>query len=407
MNKTKLAILILIVLALSLVPIVSADETIMTVKVLKYEPIPAQPGQYVTVYLEMKNIGNKDSGNAAMSIENQFPFTTLSKSESYKSFGIIKSQQSVVETFRLKVASDAIIGNNQLKVKYTKDQSTNTWQETTLNINVKTNDASLTINKVNTTPKELVPGGEGKVSITIKNNEETMLRNIGVRLGLITIQGSQVSDLPFIPTESATEKKIGKLNPGEFKTISFDIKTYPSATPGYYKIPISLTFYNDQGTEIQNQDYMGAIVKAQPELKIYLDKTTITPEEKQGEITLKFVNKGTNNLKFLDVKLINGDNYEVLSSKSDYIGDLDSDDYRSETYMIKTTSKNVKLQVKIDYKDENNKDYNYITTVPLEYNKIPANNGKNRFTWTIVFVIIVLGLVIYFWRRSKNKKRRH
>lgn len=406
MNKTKLTILILTVLALSLVPIVSAENAVMTVQLLKYEPIPAQPGQYVTVYLEMKNIGNEDSGNAAIIIDNQFPFTTLSKSESYKSFGVIKSQQSVVESFKIKVASDAIIGTNQLKVRYTKDEKTNTWQEKTLNIDVKTNDASLTISEVESTPEEFVPGGEGQVNITIKNNEKTTLRNIGVQIGLIKIQGSNVLDLPFIPTGSATEKKISRLNPGEFRTISFNVKTYPSATPGYYKLPVSLTFYDDQGTKIENQDYIGTIIKAQPELKIYLDETTITPEKKQGEITLKFVNKGISNLRFLDIELINGDNYKVLSTKSDYIGDLDSDDYRSETFTIETKSKDVKLQVKIDYKDENNKDYSYITTVPLEYNNIPTKNSKSG-AWTIIFVIIALGLIIYFWRKNKNKKRRH
>lgn len=407
MNKIKLAMAIIILLALALIPMVSAEKAVMTVQLLKYEPIPAQPGQYVTAYLEIKNTGNKDSGSAAINIDDQFPFTTLSESESYKSFGVIKSQQSVVETFRLKVASDAIIGNNQLKVKYTEDETTDTWQEKTLNINVKTNDASLTINEVKTSPEEFVPGGEGQVSITIKNNEETALRNIGVQLGLITVQGSTVADLPFIPTGSATEKKISRLNPGEFKTISFDVKTYPSATPGYYKLPLSLTFYDDQGTEIQNQDYIGVIIEAQPELKIYLDETTITPEEKQGEITLKFVNKGINDLKFLDIELVDGDNYKVLSTKSDYIGDLDSDDYRSETFTIETSSEDINLQVKIDYKDENNKDYSYTTAVPLEYNKIPANGSNGRSAWTVVFVIIVLGLVIYFWRRSKHKKRRH
>lgn len=406
MRKIKLTIIMLAILTITLIPMVSAADATMNVALSKYEPIPAQPGQYVTVYLEIENTGNEDATASAISIDNQFPFSTISKSESYKSFGVLKSQQSVVETFRLRVSSDAIVGNNLLKVKYTADEKAGTWQEKNLNIEVKTNDASLTISEIQTEPEELIPGGDGKITITLKNNEDIALRNIGVQLGLVTIQGSTITDLPFIPTGSATEKKVSKLNPGEFTDISFDVKTYPSATPGYYKLPLTLTFYDDQGTETEKQDYVGVIIQAQPELKIYIDETTITPEKIQGEITLKFVNKGVSDLKFLDIALLDDESYEVLSTKTDYIGDLDSDDYRSETFTIQTKSNDVQLKLSIDYKDENNKEYAYTATVPLEYNKIQTAGNSKGSTGTIVIILIVIIVGIYFWRRSRKKKRR-
>lgn len=408
MNMKHITLALIIVLSIMTLPLVSADSATLKVELLKYEPIPAQPGQYVTAYLEVENTGNEDAKNAAIEIQNQFPFTAISKAESHKSFGIIKSQQSIVETIRLRVASDALVGTNELKLRYTADETTSNWQETNLNIEVKSNDASLTITEIATEPEEFSPGGEGTVTITVKNNEDLVLRNIGLQLGLITIQGTTVTDLPFIPTGSATEKKISKLNPGEFADVSFKVKAYPSATPGYYKLPITLTFYDDQGTETENQDYIGVIIQAQPELKIYLDDTQLTAEQLTGDITLKFVNKGVSDLKFLDIKVKEGDNYKVLSKTSEYIGDLDSDDYRSETFTIEAQGENAELNVEVSYKDENNKAYSYTKTVPLSYNNIP-NNGKGQSsTITIIIVLVVLAGIIYFWRRSKRrKKRRH
>ena len=61
-------------------------------------------------------------------------------------------------------------------------------------------------------------------------------------------------------------------------------------------------------------------------------------------MTLKFVNKGIHDLKFLDVIIEEGEGYEVLSNKKDYIGDLDSDDYRTQETVVKVTDENAKIK---------------------------------------------------------------
>ena len=314
---------------LLLVPLVSAEMSLST-ELLKYEPIPAQPGQYITVYLEMQNIGNEDAPAVLLQVEDEFPFKVADSN--VRNIGLLKSQQSFVEEFRIKVSSEAPVGNNLLKIKYTGDGDT--WYEKDLIINVKPNEASLTITKVET--DKIAPGENGRISIGIKNNADIVLRNIALQLNMVTIQGSTITDLPFIPSESATEKQVTKLNPREITTINFDVSAYPSATPGYYKLPITISFFDEEGTETENQDYVGVIIEGKPELKILLEESKIYEGDEQGEITLKFVNKGINDLKFLDISLLDGENYKVLTGSNNYIGDLDSDDYRSETFKCKS-----------------------------------------------------------------------
>lgn len=390
--------LMISMMLLLLIPLVSAEVS-LSAEMLKYEPIPAQPGQYVTVYLELENTGNEDATDAVIIIDDDFPFSVVGDSEI--DIGLLKSRRSFVEEFRLRVDSEAPVGMNPLKIRYTGNGDD--WFEKDVSINVKSNDASLTITEVEV--DKISPGEEGSISVTIKNNADIVLRNIAMQLNMVTVQGSTIIDLPFIPTNSATEKKITKLNPGEITKIDFDVSAYPSATPGYYKLPLTITFFDEQGTETESQDYVGVVVDANPELKVFLEESKLYEGANQGDITLKFVNKGINDLKFLDVTLLEDEGYEVIGHSANYIGDLDSDDYRSDTFTIKANEENVELKVDVTFKDENNKDYKETISVPLRYGHQSGNGDKN-YTGTIVIILLVVIVGIILWRRRSKKRRR-
>ncbi|MCA9477860.1 MAG: hypothetical protein KC535_01805 [Nanoarchaeota archaeon] len=395
----KQIVLIAMIIMLLAVPLVAADASLKA-SLLRYDPLPASPGQFVTAYVKLDNVGNTDATDVALRIQDQFPFSIAREGERTIYIGELKSQQSIVEEFKIKVDSTAFIGENQLVIEFTDKYAQDEWQESNLPIEVDSDEASLTITQVQS--DEFLPGGDGTVSITIKNNEETVLRNIALQLQMETVSGTTTIDLPFIPLNSATEKRISRLNPGEITTISYEIKAYPSATPGYYKLPLSMSYVTDQGAETETEDYVGVIVQAVPELKILLDESTVSKDTKEGTITLKYINKGINDLKFLDSEIVTSENYEISSNSQDYIGDLDSDDYRSETYTIKINDESQPLKVKVSFKDENNKEYNQIIEVPLRFSE---TTEKSSHTGTVILVIILLaaGVVYFQWRRKKRR----
>lgn len=397
----KSLLMLLVVSLMVLLPVVSAEPA-LSATLLKYEPIPAQPGQYVTAYVELKNIGDNDANSAKIEILDAFPFTVVG--DSSESVGELKTQRSYVSDFRIKVDSQAVVGNNKLKVRFSPDGLT--WQERSFDIEVKSNDISLSVIDVSTSPKEISPGGDGIVTIKLKNTESIVIRNIGVQLGLVSVAQNSISDLPFIPTSSATEQRIGRLNPNEISEVSFPIKAYPSATPGFYKLPISISFYDDQGTKTEKQDLVGLVVKSIPDLKIYVEKTTIAQAGQTGDVTLKFVNKGINDLKFLDVSLQESDEYGIIIKSQEYIGDLDSDDYRSETFTIKPSSKNVDLKVSVSYKDENNNEFEEIITVPFQSNSTLSTGSKGP-SFSTMLLILVVGFLVVRWFMKKRKAKKH
>lgn len=407
-SSHKLLVLSLMTLLLiGVIPLVSASVS-LNANLAKYEPLPAEPGQYITVHIELENNGNDDAPNAAIRIQDQFPFTVVDKTTQNNIIGILKSQQSTVIDVKLRIDSNAVIGNNKLKILYAPDvnQEEANWYEKEFNIDVKSNDASLTISKVKIEPEEIAPGDNGLITLNIKNSAEMVLRDITIKPVMQITSTTTVVDLPFIPMDSVTEKKIKRLNPGELTSVQFPIKAYPTATPGYYKIPVSMEFYNDAGIKIEQKDVIGVIIKAVPELKIYLDNTKIATKGTSGDITLKFVNKGINDLKFLDVELLKSDDYTITSASKHYIGDLASDDYRSETFTITPKVNDAKIQVKVSYKDENNKAYETTESVMMRYDTNEGKDGKKLSGFNIFLIIIVLILVTYVIRKRRKDKRK-
>jgi hypothetical protein len=398
----KIALLMTLMLLLSMS--VAIAEPALKATLLRQEPLPAEPGQYVTVYVELENEGSDDATNAAIEFVDEFPFTVVS-SDKRENLGVLKSQQSYVADFRIRVDSSAPIGDNSLTIRYTSDVNSANWVERNLDVEVNSNDASLAITKVDVNPEEIAAGEAGAITLSVQNNADIVLRDISLQLKLKTTSGTTTTDLPFIPTSSVTEKRINRLNVGETKDITFDVKAYPSAEPGYYKLPLEMTYFDDQGSEATSSDYVGVIVEAKPELKILVENSQLRTIGEAGTITLQFINKGIHDLKFLDVNVQESDSYEVLSSSTAYIGDLDSDDFRTEEYTIIATDENAQMQVAVEYRDQNNKMYSEIVNVPILFNKVPQQNGGS--SGTVIFVVIVLAIVGYvvFRRYKKNKKR--
>ncbi|MCF7799237.1 hypothetical protein K9M74_05025 [Candidatus Woesearchaeota archaeon] len=395
-------IILLAILLLAIVPLASAEVT-LTSNLIRYEPLPAQPGQYVTVFVEIENTGNEDARNTIIELPNQFPFSVTG--EQQKEIGTIKSQQSYVITYQLRVDSQAVVGNNELVVRYSPDGK-NLWKEDRHAIRVQPTGASLSVTDIMMTPEEIAPGEEGTIQITIKNTADVLLRDISLQLGMVSIVGSNVIDLPFIPTNSVTEKRISRLAPDKQTILSFTVKSYPTASPGYYKLPLSMTFYDQEGTETQQDDYIGVVVKAVPELKIYVDDNEKLVQGQEGEVSLKFVNKGVSDLKFLDVEILPGEGYDLVGRPQAYVGDLDSDDYRTETFSITPNKESVELLVQHTYKDDNNVEYETTETVVVDCGCTDKNGNQQTSPWIIALVIVVILTIIVVSRRRKQRHKK-
>ena len=248
------------------------------------------------------------------------------------------------------------------------------------------------------TSQDIGPGEIAEVSISLENQGKSKVENILVSLDL--------KDAPFIPVNSAAEKLIDELNKNDIDTLIFSLKSLPEAKPGLYKIPVKISYENTV-----QETVIGISIKAAPELDIAIEETTLHIAESKGEVTVRVVNRGLTEAKFLNVKLFNSVSYDIISSDSFYIGNIEPDDFETVVFELFLKEPITSLNIQIEYKDLNNNLIQENVALPMtiysreEALKIGLIQESNAFL-TIIIIIALIALIFLYRRYKKNKKLR-
>ncbi|GIU69583.1 MAG: hypothetical protein KatS3mg002_0819 [Candidatus Woesearchaeota archaeon] len=379
----------------------------------KYEPYPAAPGDTVKVWLLVQNVASNDNTDTAKNVVVElipsFPFSVYNDQE-IKTIPLLGAKKDYLIDFNLKVDEKAVQGYTDFKVRV-KDSNSNVQVEETISLFIQSRDTTIAIDSVKIVPESIAPGSSGKIYIIVKNIASNSFTDLSLKLNLQSVIGGTIIDLPFAPIGSSTEKRIYRLGSGQTAEFSYDIVVYPNAESKIYKIPFVLEYYDTLGTKRNKSDVIGITVSSVPELSAILDRTDINSDRLSGTVSLKIINKGLGDIKFLNAILQNNESYEILSeSNVNYIGNLESDDYQTIDYKISVMKgvDRIVLPLKLEYRDATNKYYETTINIPLqivESKKINKVNGKG--TSIMIFIVIILILVaawIFYKRTRKNKK---
>ena len=124
--KKSLVIAFAFIFLMNLV-VISADTCSLNVSLLNQDPYPAVPGDYVKVVFQLKGVENKACTDAVFTIVPEYPFslnTGDSPSITIKGGTYTNNYDSfLMVPYKLRVDSDAIEGDNPLKVKYSSDST--------------------------------------------------------------------------------------------------------------------------------------------------------------------------------------------------------------------------------------------------------------------------------------------
>ena len=165
-------------------------------------------------------------------------------------------------------------------------------------------------------------------------------------------------------------------------------------------------------------DPIGELTGEVPRLQIGLEKSPLYKAGQKGTVTLNFVNKGTENIKFLTVSVAPTDALEVLSSDRIYVGKMDSDDFETAEFELKVNADaapgNLEFPVTVEYQDSSRKIYTKTENIELTiYGAEDIKRLGLEFTMGTGAVIgIVTGLLVFvgglygayrfFWRRGSK-----
>lgn len=408
--KNMFLMIFIFSLAIMIIPEVDAspfDNARLDVVLQSYEPYPASPNSYVTLKFRATNTGTRTAPDVAFELDPSYPFSLDPNQNSKRSFGSLSPGSSVVFEYRVRVDEGAVLGTNDLLLRSATDGSN--WINKEFSILVRLTESVLSINSVSTEPEVMNPGKISRVNIELVNSGATALRDISVRLNFHAQSEMGVLDLPFSPVESTAEKRLRLLSGRSSEELSFNIMTYPDADSKIYRVPITVSYTDETGNVNTKHDVIGLIVGSEPVVRASISDVSLNPA--RTKLTLRFVNRGTTDLKFFNVLLDESNEFDLLSTSNEYyIGRLSSDDFDMADFVISFSPETevINLPIKLEYLDANNNEY--IEDINLELDlasirRLHSSNGNGGGTIFFVVIIVVIGGFLLH-RRNKKKKNR-
>lgn len=255
--------------------------------------------------------------------------------------------------------------------------------------------SALTVKSVSA--DSLSPGGQGTIKVELENELNDPVEIVSFKLDF--------TNLPISPVGNS-EDSIDEIDEGDDEEFTFLIKSANDIAPGDYKIPYFIT-YNFKDKPEQKSGFIGITIKANAELSFSLE-TEKPILGQQDKLTLKIINKGFADAKFVSVKII-PEGFNVLSDKEVYIGTIDSDDFETAAFDVIYQKLNPILTAIIEYKDFDNKNMEKTITLPItaytqeraiELGLISKNN-----TQLYIFLVIALILIFILYRVIKRRMR--
>jgi len=252
----------------------------------------------------------------------------------------------------------------------------------------------------------LYPGNQASLDITLKNNLDYDVEDLSFNLVFTNPLSTSTTAQLFTPV-GTSERTLTELNEDRSKTLSFDVKASNSIEPGDYSLGYVLTYKpENNSTIVTKTGTIGITVNSKTQLDFIAltDKPIIGQE---GKLSLKIINKGFGEIKFVSVK-IQPDGYNLLSEDNVYIGSIASDDFQTADYTVVYTKKNPTLTATVTYKDFENNDR--VANVNLDVRAYTQEEAiklglitPSRTPYIVAVVIIV---VLFFVIRGILKRRK-
>ncbi len=278
--------------------------------------------------------------------------------------------------------------------------------------------SSLAITSVTSNPREVQPGGRLTLNLEIENDLGEDIENVVVNLDLEpkvnAATGQIIFQPPFAPYQSSNEDTISEISDEDSKDANFDLIVFSDAVSGTYNIPVRVSYTETSSGNRENDVSLGTvsiIVNAKPKIEISSEGSALIKGTK-GTITIKAVNSGLGNAKFLSVSLNPVSGIQLTGQNKVYIGNIDSNDFDTADFSIFVNANapsTISLPVQLTYTDSQNNQVTENKVIPIKtYTaKEAAELGLvNRNSTFLIIVILIIAVIVFFVYRSARKRRR-
>jgi len=377
----------------------------LSVSVLKYEPVPAEIGKYVDIWIKIENTGSGKSEDLSIKIVPEYPLSLDSESNAVKNIGILGPKSAAIHKYRLYVDENAKQGVASFDVQYQKEKD-GAWVEETFEIIV----GSVAFNSKGNVqiegdpvkePEVFMPGDTGTISFNLKNSATAYSVNINgedfdtnARIQSATLKGTD-----GIEVVSDTYYGNGILGPGESMILTYNIKVDKNISDGIYYLDFSIigsshSYNNNWRIPIKVDSSSVRIVPSKP-LKL---------ENGKGTLEFDVANIHPNKLSSVSVKLEADD---VDFSPTEYfVGSMEPDElFTIQVYgETSSPSDNYPRQLKIsaNYRNGLNEHEEVIDVKELRMETVKESSTIGSFVFMFLIAALIGAGYFLYKRRKQN-----
>ncbi len=248
----------------------------------------------------------------------------------------------------------------------------------------------------NVDTETLIPGDSARIKIVVENILDDDIEDVSLSLDLTGLPLSSIG---------STEDIIPDIESDDEEDFGFIIRASNNAIPGDYNIPYTLTYKN---LTTPKTGTIGITISANADLTFSIDSENPVIG-RQGKISLKIVNKGMADARFVSLRILPS-GYILLSRSDIYIGEINSDDFETENFDVVFNSANPLLTAIVEYTDFDNsvisKNVNIPVTVYSEEKAIELGIIKKSNAKLYLGIAVGIILIWIIWKRIAKRRKR-
>ncbi len=365
--KKLIPLFLVIFLLPVIVTAVSSPEISITTAYTN--PYPVEPGKSVDVSLEISNSGSSDAKNIVIEVEPNDMIKLLENPK--KEINLLSVGDSRILNYKMFVDSSAISANYELTVSVSYENSNKYNYKVQINVQGKPDFKILNVDT-----GSVNPGDKADISVDVQNVGSGKAKRVSAEFS---------STSTYIkPILAGGNVYIGDINPGEKKTIKFNILTSSNAEYDVYTGKINLTYDDESGNKLTKSFDVGILVSGEPKFEII--KTEVKKESQ--ELSIEIANTGSAEAKGIRANLlIDNKTFDV-----DYITSVNIDKRTTLKFILPNT--NI-AELELSYESPDNNKFTQNDTIVW----------SATYTFPSWIVVVVIILVVYIlWKKKWLKK---
>ncbi|WP_342304149.1 COG1361 S-layer family protein [Methanolobus sp. ZRKC5] len=407
-KKKPLLIMLILLIVSFMMPLnaSAADGADLRVSILKYDPIPAEIGEYVSVWVKVENLGYAKAEGLSVRMVPDYPFSIDSSTNSQVNIGILTPDNAAVEEFRLFTDTAAKQGIGTFEVWYQEDNS-GTWFKKEFEIRVGSDsfDSKGTIQLSGDPVKEpevFMPGDTGTISFTLQNSATDYSITIdGEQYDTnARIQSASLDGVEGIKVTTSTYYGNGVIGPGESVDLTYNVEVDEGTPDGTYYLDFSIV-----GSSHSYNNNWRIPVKVDSSSVRVIPSKPLVLENGEGVLEFDVANIHPNMLSSVSVQL-EAEGIE-FSPAEYFIGSMDPDELFTIELNAKAVAEDLSfpadLVIYAEFRNGLNEHTQQIDTRQLKHNVVENDSGSGIYIVVLLLIVVGAGAYILYKRRMKKE----